>query len=87
MPLGERAVTVDYLAKEGRVEPNPFLQKKEADRAYKAQQNMEESQENFSFYTSGQKNREISYSYALSQIYSNMQYFIDTDKPLSSSSE
>lgn len=77
MPLGERAVTVDYLAKEGRVEPNPFLQKKEADRAYKAQQNMEESQENFSFYTSGQKNREISYSYALSQIYSNMQYFID----------
>ncbi len=77
MPLGERAVTVDYLAKEGRVEPNPFLQKKEADRAYKAQQSMEESKENFSFYTSGQKNREISYSYALSQLYSNMQYFID----------
>ncbi len=77
MPLGERAVTVDYLAKEGRVEPNPFLQKKEADRAYKAQQNMEESKENFSFYTSGQKNREISYSYALSQLYSSIQYFSD----------
>lgn len=87
MPLGERAVTVDYLAKEGRVEPNPFLQKKEADRAYKAQQNMEESQENFSFYTSGQKNREISYSYALSQLYSNMQYFIDNVQESKDASE
>lgn len=87
MPLGERAVTVDYLAKEGRVEPNPFLQKKEADRAYKAQQNMEESKENFSFYTSGQKNREISYSYALSQLYSNMQYFIDNVQESKDASE
>lgn len=87
MPLGERAVTVDYLAKEGRVEPNPFLQKKEADRAYKAQQNMEGSKENFSFYTSGQKNREISYSYALSQLYSNMQYFIDNVQESKDASE
>ncbi len=87
MPLGERAVTVDYLAKEGRVEPNPFLQKKEADRAYKAQQNMAESKENFSFYTSGQKNREISYSYALSQLYSNMQYFIDNVQESKDASE
>lgn len=87
MPLGERAVTVDYLAKEGRVEPNPFLQKKEADRAYKAQQNMEESKENFSFYTSGQKNREISYSYALLQLYSNMQYFIDNVQESKDASE
>ena len=45
MPLGKRFVTVDYLAKEGRVEPNPFLLKEEAGRAYEVQNKQEQEAE------------------------------------------
>lgn len=104
MPLGKRFVTVDYLAKEGRVEPNPFLLKEEASRAYEVQNKQEQEAENninredsFSkkrqkyrnnqqnkgksyYYDSHKKNRVISYSHALSQLYSNLQYFCDNLK-------
>ena len=46
MPLGRRFVTVDYLAKEGRVEPNPFLLKEEACHAYDVQNKLEQDAEN-----------------------------------------
>ena len=104
MPLGKRFVTVDYLAKEGRVEPNPFLLKEEAGRAYEVQNKQEQEAENninrednsskkrqkyrnnqqnkgkSYYYDSHKKNRVISYSHALSQLYSNLQYFCDNLK-------
>ena len=46
MPLEKRFVTVDYLAKEGPVKPNPCLLKEEAGRAYEDQNKQEQDAEN-----------------------------------------
>ncbi len=104
MPLEKRFVTVDYLAKEGPVKPNPCLLKEEAGRAYEVQNKQEQDAENninrednsskksqkhrnnqqnkgkSYYYDSHKKNRIISYSHALSQLYSNLQYFCDNLK-------
>ena len=74
MPLNTRDVTVDYLPQEGIVNLDQRYKEKDADTAQKAQNNL--ALEDVSIYAPGldadylhQTNREISYSYALANIY------------------
>lgn len=78
MPLGRRFITVDYLAKEGRVEPNPFLLKKEADIAYNIQNpNEQDAENNIDIENSSPKKHQ---KYKNSRQQKNKSYYYDSQK-------
>lgn len=82
MPLNTRDVTVDYLPQEGIVNLEQRYKEKDVDTAMKAQKNL--ALENVSIYAPGldtdylrQSNREITYSFALANIYRSINTIYD----------